>query len=247
MTEQKATWGYVRLSQQGRDGSIDEQKHAIREYCRSHDELDLKTTRNEGVNTSGFNADRDEYSTMRENIREENIDAVVVRDRARLSRDFDDRMGLLIDMRQHDTELHVIEAGGRAYINKVQNAAMEAVHAAMDEIKKRAEIRRSKEAMEERREMGAYQGGEPFGLRFGEDGKYLVADDDEIDDALRAIQLREEGESQRAVADEVGVTRTTVRNMMDRKEWYVAAAEGVRIGRDGPIEEVSGSVEELPA
>jgi DNA invertase Pin-like site-specific DNA recombinase len=90
---EKVAWGYVRLSQEGRDLSLEKQKADIREYAKEHD-LDLQTTRNDGENTSGFDKTREGYQLLREKIRNSEIDAVIVRDRARLSRDFDDRLQL---------------------------------------------------------------------------------------------------------------------------------------------------------
>lgn len=232
MTDSLSAWGYVRLSQRGRDGSIEEQKAAVRQYARNTEGIELVTTLNEGEQTSGFNADREKYTRMLDNIESGSIEAVVVRDRARLSRDFDERLRLLTLFRAAEIELHVIEAGGRVNVQDVQTAAMECVHAAMDHIKKMAEIRRSRAALEEKKERGHDLGRPPFGFRYDDAGEYWVPDHDSEGDeksdfqkALDVIQNREEGLSWRDVAAETGVHKDTARNIWDRRERYLQEAE----------------------
>jgi DNA invertase Pin-like site-specific DNA recombinase len=175
-----SAWGYVRLS--GRSGNspdagIEEQKRSIRDYCRDRG-LDLQTTRNDGERTSGFDRDRDEYTLLREKIDRGDVDAVVTRDRARLARDFDERLWLITAMRRSGVEWHVVEAGGRLGLDDVQQAGFECVHAMMDHVKKMVEIDRSRKAMEARVERGCYQGYPPAGLTFADDGCHLEPDGD---------------------------------------------------------------------
>ncbi len=225
--ESLSAWGYVRLSQIGRDGSIDEQKRRVREYARNTSGIDLVTTLNEGDRTSGFNEDREKYTQLLDKIESGNVDAVVVRDRARLSRDFDERLRLITIFRETDVELHVVEAGGLTNLQNVQTAAMECVHAAMDHIKKKAEIRRSREALEEKKERGDDLGRPPFGLRYDDDGRRWVPDREsgEFGDALDVIRHRNDGLSWREVEEETGVSRSTARSVYDRRERYLTEAE----------------------
>lgn len=215
----KAAWGYVRLSQTGREASLDEQKADIREYARSHDELNLQTTRNDGERTSGFNPDRHEYQLVREKINNAEIDAIIVRDRARLSRDFDDRLDLLVDLRQSGVEWHVIEAGGYIDVQDVQQAGMECLHAMMDHYKKMIEIKRSKEAVAERLEKGYDHGAVRFGMTYRDDGKYQVPGEgfETVEDIF---ELADEGYTQREIREEVGEALGTISRVLDRREWY---------------------------
>lgn len=67
----------------------------------------------------------------------------------------------------------------------------------MDLIKKKAEIRRSKEIIEERKERGDDMGRPPYGLRYDEAGRNWVPNREsgEFDDALAVIEAREAGSS----------------------------------------------------
>lgn len=217
---EKVAWGYVRLSQEGRDLSLEKQKADIREYAKDHD-LDLQTTRNDGEGTSGFDKSREGYQLLREKIRNEEIDAVIVRDRARLSRDFDDRLQLLTEFRQSGVELHVIEDGGYVDLQDVQNAGIECLHAMMGHIKKMAEITRSRDAVEERHDDGCYHGKPPMGLKFADDKCHLVKDPDEWQQLVQIIDRRNSGDTLVDVANSIGVSTATVSRVTDRGlDWY---------------------------
>ncbi|WP_254273756.1 recombinase family protein [Haloarcula marina] len=225
------TWGYVRLSQDGREDTIEDQREKLKRYCRRRDELRLVTILSDGKYTSGFNDDRSKYQTIRQKIENGELDAVVVRDRARLARDFDERLRLLVTLRENGVELHVAEEGGPADVHSIQGAIMESMKAGMDHLSKMAEMERAREIVEKRVDAGHWQGGIPYGLTMGPHGKYLVADEKEIGDAIDAIENVEGGMSERAVAREAGIAHNTVGKILDRREAYRAADRGATIGR----------------
>lgn len=227
MTEEKKdAWGYVRLSQES-DTSIEEQKESIREYARETG-LDLQTTRNDGKNTSGFDDDREEYQLLRGKIESGDIDAVITRDRARMSRDFDERLRLIATMRSVGVEWHVVEAGGSLDLEDVEKAGMECLHAMMDHVKKKVEIERSRKVIEKRLDQGFDQGRPPYGFQFDAQGEYWVPDKtaedgekSEFERALDVIDARQNGLSWRKVAEETGVSKNTARRIWDRRNRYL--------------------------
>lgn len=224
MSESNRAWGYVRLSQTGREASLAEQKTSIREYARESG-IHLETTRNDGDRTSGFDNSRDQYQLIREKIREQGIDAVIVRDRARLSRDFDERLALISEFRSRDVEWHVIEAGGLIDVDDIQIAGMECIHAMTDHFKKMIEIERARQATTQRLEKGYDHGRPPFGLTFDDAGEYWLPDE-EFEAALDVIQLRENGSSSREIEEETGVNKDRARRVCDRRERYLTEIEG---------------------
>lgn len=222
MTDQKAAWGYVRLSQTGREASLDEQKKSIREYARDHD-LALQTTRNDGDRTSGFDTDREEYQLVREKIRAGEIDAVIVRDRARLSRDFDDRLQLIQEFRASGVEWHVVESGGRLHLEDVQRAGMEAIHAMMDHTKKMIEIERARDAVAERMDSDFDHGRPRFGMTYDEAGEYQVPGED-FEVVRRIFAKDDKGEMPKEIAADLPVSKSTVERVLERREWYLERA-----------------------
>lgn len=217
------TFGYVRLSQRGRDKSIEQQKADVRDYARDNERLQLVTTLNDGEDTSGFNTDRDKYQTLLDNIRDdEGADAVVVRDRDRLARDFDERVRLVRLFRGTSTELHVVEAGGHVDLQDEQTAALEVVNAAMSHTKKMAEIERAKKVVSERVENPDVDHGRPpFGFKFDDEGKYWIPNAN-FGTAKNIIQAREKDnpDTYDEIAEKTGVSHSTISRIMDRKEMY---------------------------
>lgn len=220
----KDAWGYVRLSQKGRDASIDVQKEDIREYCRNNDELQLVTTLNDGEGTSGFDNEREYYQRLLSNVEDGSVDAIVTRDRDRLARDFDERLRLILTLRNSPVEWHVVEYGGRLRLEDPERAMMECVQAGMGHVKKMAEIERAKEVVEERQEKGYYQGQPPLGMQFDDDGRYLVPGE-RFETALEIVDRRENGESEYSVAKDLDISRSSVSAVMKHKERYIEHAE----------------------
>lgn len=218
MADEKTAWGYVRISQES-DASLEEQKESIRDYARERG-LALQTTRNEGTRTSGFNADREEYQRLVEQIGSASIDAVITRDRARMSRDFDERLRLIQLFRETGVEWHVVEANAPLGLTDVQTAGVECIQGAMDHVKKMVEIERSKKAIQKRTERGCYQGKIPFGLRYADDNCHLERDPSDWE-TLTAIVTGDMDGTVAEVSDRAGVSTATVSRARNRGlEWY---------------------------
>jgi len=217
---------YARLSQQGREGSIDEQVASLKQYADERGiELLDDHIYNDGEDSSGFDEDRDEFQKLRQEVQDGEVDAVIVRDRARLSRDFDTRVRLLADLRDTETELHVVEEGGPIGLSDPQRAGLEAVNAAMDHYKKQQEINRSKAAIQARVDNENVDLGRPrFGMKYGEDGKQQVPGED-FDLVKAILEMRDDDASYRKISEEVGVPTSTVRRVIKRREWYVERSQ----------------------
>jgi DNA invertase Pin-like site-specific DNA recombinase len=118
-------------------------------------------------------------------------------------------------------ELHVIEDGGYVDLQDVQNAGIECLHAMMGHVKKKAEISRSRDAVEERHDDGCYHGKPPMGLQFAADKCHLEKDPEEWAELKQIIQRRENSETVVNVANAIGVSTATVSRVTDRGlDWY---------------------------
>ncbi|RLM47479.1 hypothetical protein DVK00_02935 [Haloarcula sp. Atlit-47R] len=231
----KRAWGYVRLSQDGREGTLTEQKNSISTYAREREDLSLITTLNEGKRTSGFTSDRAKYQTLLEKIENNELDAIIVRDRARLARDFDLRLQLLLLLRASGVEMHVTEEGGPARLHQVQNAIFDVMKAGMGHIAKMRERERAQAAVTERLDSGGWQGGIPYGFRLDSSNQYLVPDEDEFEDLEEVLRHHENGVSGRSIAERVGITHGKVRSIISNTERVRAAQSGALIGNGGPV------------
>lgn len=213
--------GYTRLSQDS-DTSIDRQKRHIREYCETNG-LELLHIYDDGEFSSGFDVDRSAYQEVKECITSEGVDAVVVNDKTRIGRDFDERMRFVLDLRAHDVQLH---SARRGYIDLSDptDAAVESVHAAKDDEAKREEIEKAKEATQERIDAGYDHGRPPFGLTYDDDGRYWVPGEN-FSDAMAVIGKREDGATYREIENELGISKSTANRIVERAEMYRSAAE----------------------
>lgn len=209
--------GYTRLSQDGL--SIPKQKQAIRDYCQRNG-LNLEQIYDDGEHASGYDTDeRPEYRALRERVNDADVDAVVVRDTGRIGRDFDERMYFVLDCRKAGIQLHSDEAGQHD-LSDPWSVLQETAQAAGDDVQKRHEIERSKEATEKRIENGCYQGKVPFGLRFADDKCHLERDPDEWKRLRQIVDEKYEG-TVREVAEQADVSTATVSRARDRGlEWY---------------------------
>jgi len=208
--------GYTRLSQDS-DTSIPRQKRKIRDYCDEMD-IDLGEILDDGRFSSGFDADRAEYQELRELIRAREVDAIVVHDKTRIGRDFDERMQFVLDLRKYGVDLHSARKG-LIDLSDPTDAAVESLYAAQDDEAKRDEIEKAKEAVEERIEAGYDHGPPRFGCEYDDDGKYQVPSDD-FDTALRVIDLKEGGDTYAEIEEKTGVPTSTANRIVQRREWY---------------------------
>lgn len=215
--------GYTRLSQDGL--SIPKQKEKIRDYCDRHD-LQLVHIYDDGKQASGYETDeRPEYRELRESVRDGGIDAVVVRDTGRIGRDFDERMYFVLDCRQSGVELHSEEVGQHD-LSDPWSVLQETAQAAGDDVQKRKEIERSREATQERIENGCFQGKPPLGLQFADDNCHLEKDEREWETVCNIIERRARGDTVVSVADEENVSTATVSRVANRGyEWYQEKVE----------------------
>lgn len=208
MSDDPVAIGYTRLSQES-DRSIEDQKAEIREFCNEHD-YRLKEIYDDGQRASGFDNTRPEYTRMITDLEDSDVDAVVVRNADRLSRDKNERL-LFLTQYAADVTVYSTERGEEIEMESGTGFLMEAIQAYMDDVQKRKEIERARRVVQKRQENGYYQGKPPYGLRFDEDGKHLVPDDEEFENVTEVLRLRdEEGLSYREIAEETGVAKSTV-------------------------------------
>jgi len=211
--------GYTRLSQDS-DTSIDRQKRHIREYADENG-LSLETIYDDGERSSGFDENREEYQQVRDRVQSGDITAVLVNDKRRLARDFDETMRLVLDLREHDIEAHTFQEGQLDLSDPVQ-AAVEVLQAASEHEAKKKEIERAREAVQERIENGCDHGRPPIGFRFDDAGEQWVPDrEGRFADVVEAIQMVENDATYRDVQEKLGIAPSTMSGVMNRKEQYL--------------------------
>lgn len=223
----KTAIGYTRLSDDGH--SIPKQKEAIRDYCERNG-LKLNTIYDDGKYASGYSTEeRPEYRDFKAEVETGDIHAVVVRDTGRIGRDFDERVRFILTCRQCNVELHSVEAGQHD-IDDPWQVLGETAQAAGDDVQKRKEIERAKQATNERIENGCYHGRPPIGLEFADDNCHLQKSE-EWETVREIVERRLSGEDVSVVAERVGVSAATVSRVSGRGlEWYRSKFEQYKKG-----------------
>jgi len=213
------TIGYTRLSQKS-DTSIKRQKRHIRTYADERD-LALETMYDDGERSSGFDEEREQYQRVRSRVQSGKIAAVIVNDKRRLARDFDETMRLVLDLRENDVEAHTCQEGKLDLSDPVQ-AAVEVLQAASEHEAKKKEIERAREAVQERIENGYDHGRPPIGFRFDNAGEQWVPDrEGSFPDVVHAIRMVDEGATYRDVKEKIGIAPSTMSRIIDRREQYL--------------------------
>jgi len=85
------------------------------------------------------------------------------------------------------------------------------------------EMRASLRALAKREENDYYQGRPRFGTRYDEAGQYLVPGND-FESALKILALDDAGAAKTHIVEETGVSRKTVYDIIDRRDWYLDLA-----------------------
>jgi DNA invertase Pin-like site-specific DNA recombinase len=217
MSQPKAL-GYARLSQTS-DTSIEDQIEEIEELANRRD-FELLHIYNDGERSSGFDNDRPEYTKMVAHTDEEDIDAIIVRDTDRLSRDKKERVMLLFELESKDIEIWTTDSAEPVDFEDDEGFLLEVLRAYFDDVFKRREIEKAKRKIRKRIDNGYYHGRPPYGLQFDEDKQHLVPDGDEFEKCLEVIELRDNGCTYDTIVEETGLNRAKAHRIVQRREKY---------------------------
>lgn len=218
----KKAVGYTRLSQES-DTSIPDQKCEIRELAEKEG-FEMGRIYDDGQRSSGFDAERPEYLEMQAMLEEDDdIDAVIVRDRDRLSRDKRERSLLYYDLDEWDVDLWITVDADKVDFSNDEDWLIEMIRAYMDDVAKRREIAKAKKKIRERVENGFHQGRPKFGMEFDSSGEHLVPSD-EFDVVIEILTLRSRGYSYSELEEETEVSQGTIANVLDRLDYYIDIA-----------------------
>lgn len=219
---EKTAVGYTRLSQTS-DTSISDQKEEIRQLADDQG-LELLRIYDDGQRSSGFDTDRPEYLEMQAVLKDEDVDSVVVRDRDRLSRDKRERSMLYYDLEEWGVELWTTKDGECVELEDDESWLIEMIRNYIDDVAKRREIQQAQKKINERVENGYHQGRPRYGTEHDENGHYLIPGDG-FEDALMVLSLDDADIPKTNIVDETEISRGTVYDILERRDWYLDLAE----------------------
>jgi len=199
------------------DIGLKQQRRAVKQLAREYDEdfdtLDL------GVQT-GFSSmtrdddqgpldQREDVQRALERIRNGQYDIVAAYDDTRVCRD---------EFLQVIT--YALQQGNASFdfvTDVPEDSLTRDVQRAVSKRAKQEEIQKAKAAIQERMEQGYYQGGPPTGMEF-QNGQLVKSD--EFETVERVLSLRDEGLSYGDIADDVELPKSTVYNIVQRRDTY---------------------------
>ena len=217
-------FGYVRLSQES-DRSLKSQREDITAECKSLG-YELVEIFDEGKKSSGFTNNRAEYQRMLQMVQNGiPVNLVMVRDMARFGRTMKERIYQVLHMERLGVRVYNIEKHKVIDPDNPQDLLFENVDAFADDVKKRAEIGRSKAELAKKKKLGHPFGRPPYGLKYNVDkSAYQPAEGFKM--ALRVIQLREKNPIKSSfplIARTVELPQTTVYRIWQNAAIYRSA------------------------
>lgn len=220
---------YVRLSQDGRTGTIEDQ---LEELVALAEQQGFTVVRvyNDGKHSSGFTEDpeeRPEYQELREKIKNGDIDGVLVRNIKRLTRNENEFMRLFADMRENNVLIHTRDDGEIQLDDPVELAVQHIQSASQNKAKKQ-EITNAVKAIKDKVNNGGPHGCPPYGLKYSSDKTSLTPDTDgaAFKIALDVIEKKEKGATYSELVDEFdNLSRGGLFNIVDRSDVYLSLAD----------------------
>lgn len=153
------------------------------------------------------------------------IERVIVHDASRIAvnmRDLHDRVTRLVES---GVAVHIVQPGLRIAApegepdGEVDDRTMLRALGIAAELEASMSSKRTKEGIAAAQAEGKHVGRPPFG--FDSDGDGGLVPNEDYETALAVIEEIEAGESKRSVANRAGVSRATVRSIMERKDLYL--------------------------
>jgi len=215
---------YARVSTP--DQSLEGQKKSAWEYVTETLEVppaDIVVLEDK---STGTDTDRSGYRDLMAKAESEEIFRVVVREVSRIARNMRDlnrTVGRLVD--DHGVSVHIIDAGLQIGEDTGDELIDDEIVLQLLGIAAELEAKLNKErtmaGLAAAQAAGKHTGRPPFGFDTDDDG-YLVPNQD-FDTALAVIErIEDEDQSIRSTAKHAGVSRATIRNIVDRKELYLS-------------------------
>jgi len=176
--------------------------------------------------STGTDTDRSGYRELMTKAEAGEIDRVIVREVSRIARNMRDlnrTVGRLAD--DHDVSIHIIDAGlhigDDAGDDLVDDSMVLQLLGMAAELEAKLNKERTMAGLAAAQEAGKHTGRPPYGFDTDDEG-YLIPNEN-FDTALAIIErIEEDDESIRSTAKHAGVSRPTVRNIVDRQDFYLA-------------------------
>lgn len=196
---------YVRVStgEQIEGVSLEAQESALRAYCDMRGMALVDVVTDPGVSAGKPLSDREGGRRVLEMARRRKVSAVVAYKLDRLFRDTSDALSVTREWDRKNVSLHLVDMGGQTIdTGSAMGRFFLTMMAGFAELERNTTAERTRAAMAHKRARGQRTSKDaPFGYRIADDGKMLIEDEAEQEVIKRVLYLRDEGKSQREIAE----------------------------------------------
>jgi DNA invertase Pin-like site-specific DNA recombinase len=212
---------YIRTAQDTETAA--EQREETFEYAA--DELDIDSANIRVLSDTGTNKQADQSSAQQQLFAlaaAGEIERVIVRDAARLAQDVRDLNDLITQFVEDNVAVHIIESEFRIGEPKLDTGpddrTLLRALGIVAELDTTLRSQRTKEGISAAKSRGNHIGRPPFG--FDSDGSGGLVPNENFETALEVIDRIEANRSKHSTAQQTGVVRPTIRNIIEKKDLY---------------------------
>lgn len=217
--DKKLAVGYVRVSTSSEDQktSIPNQKERVQSYCKSRDWKLVEFFEDQGF--SGKDLERRAFGELKRFIKKEGVDALVVTNLDRFSRDPRDVIAEMDWLK--DREVDFVSIDQSIDTSTTAGEMVMVLISYLNRMEREKTVEKIERAIKQKKERGEPLGRPPFGLQYSEDKtSFVPKGDGKFQKALEAIELREEGASFPEIEKKVGISTSTASRLVGRKGVY---------------------------
>lgn len=217
MSSSKAAVGYARVSttSESQETSIPTQRDRIKSYCDSKDWSFEKFCQDQG--SSGKDVERPGFNSLKRFLRKQEVDALIVTNLDRFSRNPKDVISEIDWLNEIDVDFVSIDQS--IDTSTTTGEMVMVLISYLNRMEREKTVEKIKKSLKRKKEKGEPLGRPPFGLRYSDDKSSFLPDQN-FHRALKAIKLRERGQSLQQIRNKTGIPTSTVSRLTDRKELY---------------------------
>lgn len=217
---------YARVSTQEQE--LESQREFILEYATDSLDVDPENIEFYTDKSTGTDTNRDGWQRLMRDVRDGDVDRLVVRSSSRITRSIPDLVQILATLLDdHGVAVHLVKDGLDVdpESEKPMDRAMIYLTGVFADMQARMIQENTKEAVAAAQAAGKHVGRPPYGFTTTDDG-YLAPDPNEYAQARQALEMVDRGESKRSVCRHIdGLTRPTLDRILERREMYEGEPE----------------------
>jgi len=214
---------YIRVSTNKQEGGEKSQRDEIRSYLEQELEVDYSEVDEYADIGKSGNSGEEEREQLKELINNiDNYEVVVLSELSRLARKTSLGAQIVEKAIEGDTILKMTSGiCDEVHPDKEQSKLMADLIMSIQNYNLKQIQKRIQRGVDKAQKQGKWHGQPPAGFKTDENG-YLQVDHEEYPQIKKGIEMVEEGESYRSVAQNLNITRPTLMSLhKNKKSWYL--------------------------